>query len=188
VILSALALVVAVAAEAPPPWTAEAIRAGAVPERLPAYTVPGLSVEYTTPFLRVARAANKTFREKKAAPAPGEVDPRAWTPELRVLAGLRPVTAPGRPTVYASPRSARLLIGAGEAKVTRQETATGEQSIGVGGGTPREVEGGILRVVFEIRGTPPPSATLEIRYALAEGGREREIVETAVLDFGKNRW
>jgi hypothetical protein len=190
--LRALAAVVAAAAvasaaEAPPAWTAEAIRTGSVPERLPAYTVPGLSIEYTTPFLRVARAANKAFREKRPL-TPETVDPRTWTPELRVLVGVLPVAAPGRAAAYASPRAARLTIGAAEVKATRMETATEEQAIGIAGAAPRKVKGGVLRAVFEIRGTPPPSAELEIRYAIPEGGREREIVERVALDFRKSRW
>ena len=101
---------------------------------------------------------------------------------------MKPVTAPGGPPAYASPRSARLLIGAGEAKATRMETVTEEQTIKLGSGPPAKVKGGVLRAVFEVVGTPPPSATLEIRYALGEGSKEREIVERVPLDFTKQRW
>ena len=159
-----LLLAAPAAARVPPPWVAEAIRAGSTPEKLAAYTVPELAVEYTTPYLRVVRAANKAFREHKVL-RPDEVDPRAWVPELRVAVGSRP---PGSKGAAARPKSARFILGAGEAKATRMEAdATG------------------LRAVFELPGAAPAGGELEIRYAAADG---KETVERVPLDFRKTRW
>jgi hypothetical protein len=152
-------------ARVPPPWTAEAIRAGSTPEKFPAYTVPELAIEFTTPYLRVARAANKAFREHKVL-RPDEVDPRAWVPELRVAVGPRP--ASGKGAAGALPKSARLILGAGEARAKRMEA---------------DVLG--LRAVFEVTGGAPAGGELEIRYA-APGGKE--ILERVPLDFRKTRW
>ena len=157
-------LLLAAPARVPPPWVAEAIRAGTTPEKLPAYTVPALAVEYTTPYLRVVRAANKAFREHKVL-RPDEVDPRAWVPELRVAVGPRP---PGSKGAGALPKSARFILGAGEAKATRMEA----DAIG-------------LRAVFELTGAAPAGGELEIRYA-GEGGPE--TVERVPLDFRRTRW
>ena len=159
-----LVAAILLAAPAPPPgWLAEAIRAGSTPEKLPAYTVPALAVEYTTPWLRVVRAANKSFREGKAL-RPEEVDPRAWVPELRVAIGPRPAKS----GVAALPKSARFVLGAGEARATRMDAAASG-----------------LRAVFEVPGAAPAGGELEIRYA---GPAGQEIVERVPLDFRKNRW
>ena len=166
----ALLAATVLAAELPPPWAAEAIRFGSTPGRLPPYTV-GESIEYTTPFLRVARAANKSFREQKRVLVPSELDPRTWTPELRLVARVKPVAVAGRAAENGTPRSVRLLLGAGEVKPTRMEA-----------------DGGIVRAVFEIKGTPPTGATLEIRYASGPATREQETVERVPLDFRKARW
>ena len=153
------------ASPAPPPaWLAEAIQAGATREKLPAYTVPELALEYTTPYLRVVRTANKSFREGKPL-RPAEMDPRAWVPELRVAVGPRPPSAAGASP--ALPKSARLILGAGEARATRMES---------------DARG--LRAVFEVTGAAPAGAELEIRYAA--GGKE--IVERVPLDFRRTRW
>jgi hypothetical protein len=152
---------------APPPWVEEAVRAGSTRDKLPAYTAHGFVLEYTTPFLRVARAANKAFREGKVL-RPAEVDPRAWLPELRVLVRPRVVPSPGGAPAAAGPVSARLILGAGEARATRMEAdAAG------------------LRAVFEVPGPAPSGAELEIRYLRAGG---HEVVERVPLDFGKTRW
>ena len=163
-VLVAALLLAAPAPGAPPSWVPEAIRLGSTPVKLPAYTVPELAVEYTTPFLRVVRASNKAFREGKML-RPAEVDPRAWVPELRVAVGPRPPASPGR--APAAPKSARLILGAGEARATRMEA---------------DAQG--LRAVFEVPGAAPAGAELEIRYTAAG----KEIVERVPLDFRKTRW
>jgi len=164
-LLAVLLLAAPAAARVPPPWVAEAIRVGSTPEKLPAYTVPELAVEYTTPWLRVVRAANKAFREHKVL-RPDEVDPRAWVPELRVAVGPRPISPRGG--AGALPKSARFILGAGEARAARMEA----DAIG-------------LRAVFEVTGAAPAGGELEIRYAAADG---KEVVERVPLDFRKTRW
>ena len=164
-LLAVLLLDAPPAARVPPPWTAEAIRVGSTPEKLPAYTVPELAVEYTTPYLRVVLAANKAFREHKVL-RPSEVDPRAWVPELRVAVGPRPAAAKGG--AGALPKSARFILGAGEARAARMEA----DAVG-------------LRAVFEVPGAAPAGGELEIRYAAPDG---KETVERVALDFRKTRW
>jgi hypothetical protein len=178
----------AAAPEAPPAWLEEAIRVGSTKEKLDTYAAPGLAVTYTTPFLRVARAANKAFREGRTL-RPAEVDPKAYAPELRVLAGVRPVTDEGRLLGMAAPKSARLLLGAGEIKASRLDLGVEKQSVSIGGGAAREVEGGVLKAVFAVRGSPPRQGELVIRYTWTRDGREDEIVERVPLDFRKQaRW
>ena len=174
---AAVAVSLALAGSAPaaderPAWLAEAIAVGSTKEALPAYTAPGTTIEYTTPFRRVARAANKESRAGRTL-KPEAVDPRAWVPELRVLVGALPVSAPGLPTIRAVPRSARLLVGAGEIKPSRMEPDARDQS---------------LRAVFEVTGPPPAGAELEVRYAWTSGGRAQETVKRVALDFRKTRW
>ena len=171
-----------------PAWLAEAIAVGSTKETLPPYTAPGTTVEYTTPFRRVARAANKEFRAGRTLKAEA-VDPRAWAPELRVLAGVLPVATPGQPTLFAAPKSARLLVGAGEIQASRMEQDTGEQSVSVDGAAPVRVKGGVLKAVFPIPGSAPYNAELEVTYTFARDGREETVVERVPLDFRKQaRW
>ena len=164
-LLAALLLAAPAATATPPSWVAEAIRAGSTPEKFPAYAVPELAIEFTTPYLRVVRAANKAFREHKVL-RPSEVDPRAWVPELRVAVGPRPAAAKGG--AGALPKSARFILGAGEARAARMEA----DKIG-------------LRAVFELPGAAPAGGELEIRYAGLDG---KEMVERVPLDFRKTRW
>ncbi len=186
-LLLAIAASAAPAADERPAWLAEAIAVGSTREMLPAHAVPGTTVEYTTPVRRVARAANKEFRAGRTL-TPEAVDPRAWVPELRVLAGVLPVTAPGKPTVFAAPKSARLLVGAAEIKPTRMEQDAEPQSVSVDGAAAVRLNGGVLKAVFEVAGPPPAGAELEITYAWTEDGRERETVKRVALDFRKTRW
>ena len=182
-----LQLAAAVPAEAPPAWLPEAVALGSTKAKLDTYRAPGLAVEYTTPFLRVARAANKAFREGRPLRA-ADVEARAWVPELRVLIGARPVTEGGRLLALAAPKSARLTLGAGEVGPTRMDAGTEKQSVSVEGAPAREMTGGVLRVVFEVKGPAPPGGVLEVRYAWTRGGREQEIVERVPLDFRQTRW
>jgi hypothetical protein len=174
------------AADAPPSWLAEAIRLGST-KKLDPYAAPGLAVTYTTPFLRVARAANKAVREGRTL-RPADVEPQAYVPELRVLVGVLPVTGNGRLLGMAAPKSARLTLGAGEVQPKRMDQGTEKQSVSVGGAPPREVSGGVLKAVFEVTGPPPAGGELEVRYVWSRDGREREIVERVPLDFRKTRW
>ena len=175
------------AAEAPPSWLAEAVRLGSTKTRLEPYAAPGLAVTYTTPFLRVARAANKAFREGRTL-RPADVEAKSYAPELRLLVGVRPVTDNERLLGVAAPRSARLTLGPGEIKASRMEQGTAKQTITVGRGKPTEVSGGLLKAVFEVPGPPPAGGELEIRYLWTRDGREEEIVERVPLDFRRTRW
>lgn len=181
------ATALAAAADAPPAWLAEAIRVGSTKKQLESYAAPGLAVTYTTPFLRVARAANKATREGRAL-RPADVEAKAYAPELRVLVGVLPVTANARLLGIADPKSARLTLGPGEIKALRMEKGAAKQSVSVAGGAPRAVFGGLLKAVFEVPGPPPAYGELEIRYVWTRDGREEEIVERAPLDFRKTRW
>jgi hypothetical protein len=163
------------------------VRAGSTKEKLEPYAVPGLAVTYTTPFLRVARAANAAVRAGKTFGV-ADVEAKAWVPELRVLIGVRPVTEGGRMVAAASPKSVRLLMGAGEIKATRMDPGTAKQTVSVAGGAPTEVTGGLLKAVFEIKGPAPRGGELEILYTWPRGGRDEEIVERVPLDFQKTRW
>ena len=190
-------------ADAPPAWLAEAVRLGSTKKPLEPYAAPGLAVTYTTPFLRVARAANKAAREGRAF-RPADVEAKTYAPELRLLVGVRPVTADERPAMggsgsrpatgragllgIADPTSVRLTLGPGEIKASRMENGTAKQSVSVAGGAPRDVSGGLLKAVFEVPGPPPAYGELEIRYVWTRDGRAEEIVERVPLDFRKTRW
>jgi hypothetical protein len=183
-----LLAVTAAAAPPAPPWLEEAIRVGSTKQELDHYAAPGLAVTFTTPFLRVARAANKIAREGRV-PRAADIEARAWAPELRVLAGVRPVMEGGRLLGLAAPKSARLTLGAGEIQATRMDVGTEKQKVSVAGEAPREVTAGVLKAVFEVRGTPPNQAQLEIRYAWTRDGRAQEIVEKVPLDLRtRTRW
>jgi hypothetical protein len=184
---AALLLAAATAFADAPPWLAEAIRLGSTPTKLEAYAVPGLAVTYTTPFLRVARTANAAVRAGKTFGVT-DVPVNAYAPELRLLIGVRAVTAAGKVTATASPKSVRLIVGAGEIKATRMDPGTAKQTMTVQGGSPVEVTGGILKAVFEIKGTPPRGAELEIHYESPAGAPKETIVERVPLDFTKTRW
>ena len=175
------------AADAPPSWLAEAVRLGSTKTKLGPYAAPGLAVTYTTPFLRVARAANKATREGRTF-RPADVEAKAYAPELRILVGVLPVTDNGRLLGIAGPRSVRLALGPGEIKPSRMEQDTAQQSVSVGGGAPKAVSGALLRAVFEVPGSPPVHGELEIRYLWTQDGREKEILERVPLDFRKTRW
>jgi len=175
------------AADAPPSWLAEAIHLGSTKTKLEPYAAPGLAVTYTTPFLRVARAANKTFRAGRTL-RPADVEVKAYDPELRVLVGVLPVTAGDRLLGIADPKSARLTLGPGEIRATRMGQSTAKQSVSVGGKPPRVVSGGLLKAVFAVPGSPPVQGELEIRYVWTQDGREKEILERVPLDFRKTRW
>ncbi len=185
--LGALATVVSSAAAGPPSWLAEAVALGATKAKLDVYRVPEMSVEFTTPFLRAARAANKIAREGRP-PRAADIEAKAWVPELRVLVGALPMIENGRLLGVASPTKARFTVGAGEVAPTRMDAAVEKQSISIDGAAPREVSAGRLRAVFEIRGAPPAGGELEVRYAWPAGGRGREIVRRAALDFRQTRW
>jgi hypothetical protein len=178
-------LAVAAAADERPAWLAEAIAIGSTREALPPYTAPEIAVEYTTPFRRVARAANKAFRAGRTL-RPADVDPRAWAPELRVLAGPLPVGA--APDALATPKAVRLVLGAGEIAASRTDRGTSTHSVSAAGGPPRKVSGRDLRAVFEVPGAGLYNATLEITYAFTGEGREQEIVKRVALDFRRTRW
>jgi hypothetical protein len=175
------------AADARPSGLAEAVRLGSTKQKLEPYAAPGLAVTYTTPFLRVARAANAAIREGRAFAA-ADVEAKSYVPELRVLVGVRPVTANERLLGMADPKSARLTLGPGEIKASRMEQGTAKQSVSVAGGAPRTVTGGLLKAVFAVPGPPPAYGELEIRYTWKRDGREEEIVERVPLDFRKTRW
>ena len=177
----------ALAAEAPPAWLEEAIRLGSTKAKLEPYAAPGLPVTYTTPFLRVARATNKAFREGRTL-RPADVEAKSWVPELRILIGALPVPQGSGPPALADPRSVRLTLGPGEVKPSRMDHSVAEQSFSVDGGPPRTVSGGLLKAVFEVRGAPPAGGELEIRYAWAHDGRQEEIVKHVPLDFRRERW
>jgi hypothetical protein len=178
----------AAAADAPPSWVGEAVRVGSTKETLEPYAAPGgLAVTYTTPFLRVARAANKAAREGRAL-RPADVDAKAYAPELRLLVGVLPVTASERLLGMADPKSVRLTLGPGEIKASRMEKGTAKQSVSVAGGAAKDVSGGLLKAVFEVPGPPPVNGELEIRYVWTRDGRQEEIVERVTLDFRKTRW
>jgi len=177
----------ATAADARPAWLAEAISLGSTKKKLDPYAAAGLAVTYTTPFLRVARAANKAFREGRT-PRPADIEAKAYAPELRILVGALPVTASERLLGLAAPKSARLTLGPGEIKASRMEQAIAKQSVSVGRGAPTVVSGGLLKAVFEVPGTPPAHGELEIRYVWTHDGREEEILERVPLDFRKTRW
>src|SRR5688500_1598271 len=170
-----------------PAWIPEAVAVGSTKAKLDVYRAEGLAVEYTTPFLRVARAANKIVREGRT-PRAEDIEAKAWVPELRVLAGVLPVTEAGRPAAFAAPRSARLILGAAEAKATRMETGTEKQTVSLDGGPPNTISGGTLKAVFEVRGQAPLGAELEMHYVLSRDGREQEIVKRVPIDFRKTRW
>lgn len=183
-----MALVLLAAAADRPAWIGEAVALGSTKRALEVYRVGGdVAVEYTTPFLRVARAANKIAREGRD-PRAEDIEARAWAPELRVLARVMPVTEAGRAAAFAAPKSARLVLGASEARATRMETGTEKQTVSLDGGPPRTITGGVLKAVFEIPGPPPLGAELELRYVLSSDGRDREIVKRVPLDFRKTRW
>ena len=185
---AAVALVFLAAAADRPAWIGEAVALGSTKAPLDVYRVGGdVAVEYTTPFLRVARAANKIVREGRI-PRAQDIEAKAWVPELRVLAGVLPVTETGRPAAFAAPRSARLILGAAEAKATRMETGTEKQVVSLDGGAPQTINGGTLKAVFEVRGQAPLGAELEVRYVLSRGGRDQEIVKRVPIDFRKTRW
>jgi hypothetical protein len=174
-------------ADAPPPWVDEAIRAGSTATVLEAYEVPAVPVSFTTPFRRVARAANKAFREGRTL-KPAEVDPRAWVPELRVVVGLLPVVDKGRLLGVGDPRSVRLTLGPREIKPSRADHSVTAQTFAVGKGRPQTVKGGMLKAVFVVPGTAPPGGELEIRYVWTHGGRQDERLERVPLDFRATRW
>lgn len=169
-----------------PAWLEEAVALGSTKAKLDVYRTPDLAVEFTTPFLRVARAANKIAREGRA-PRAADIEPKAWAPELRVLIGVLAV-ADEKPRALAAPLSARLILGAREVAPTRMETGTEKQTVTIGGGRPEQVSAGVLKAVFLVPGTAPPGAELEIRFARPGDGREREIVKRVSLDFRKTRW
>ena len=177
----------ALAGDAPPSWLAEAVRLGSTKKKLEPYAAPGLAVTYTTPFLRVARAANAAIREGRKFEA-ADVEAKSYVPELRVLVGVLPVTASGRHLGLAEPKSARLALGPGEIKASRMEQGTAKQSVSVAGGAPRVVSAGLLKAVFAVPGPPPVAGELEIRYVWMRDGRAEEIVERVPLDFRKTRW
>jgi hypothetical protein len=174
------------AAAAPPAWVDEALRLGSSKTPLDPYGVPGLPVTFTTPFQRVARAANKAFREGRTLGA-AEVDPRAWVPELRLLVGAIPIMEGGRVVGTRDPRAVRFLLGAGEVKPSRMDRSVETQSFSPGG-KPTTFSGGLLKAVFEVRGRAPARGTLEIRYVRSRDGREEETVERVPLDFRTYRW
>ena len=176
----------AAAAEAPP-WLAEAVRLGSTKTKLETYGVPGLAVTYTTPFLRVARAANTAVRAGRTFGV-ADVEAKAYAPELRLLVGVRAMTAGDTLLGVASPKSVRFMVGAGEIKPARMDPGTAKQTVRVGGGPPVEVTGGLLKAVFELPGPPPRGGELEIHYAWPHDGRDEEIVERVALDFQKTRW
>lgn len=175
------------AAATAPPWVAEAVRAGSTPAKLEAYSVPGLAITYTTPFLRVARAANAAVRAGRPFGV-ADVEAKAYAPELRLLVGVRAVTEGGRLLATAGPKSIRLLVGAGEIKASRIDAGTMKQTVTIEGGAPVEVTAGVLKAVFPIAGSPPRGAFLEITYTAMRDGRAETIVERAALDFQKTRW
>jgi hypothetical protein len=187
ILRAALAALILLDAAPGPPWLAEAVRAGSTPAKLEAYGVPGLAVTYTTPFLRVARTANAAVRAGKTFGV-ADVPMNAYAPELRVLIGVRAVTAGGKLIATASPKAVRLMMGAGEIKATRMDAGTAKQTVTVEGGSPAEVTGGILKAVFEIKGPPPRGGQLEILYESPGGAAKETIVERVPLDFQKTRW
>lgn len=184
--VSALASLPAAAPGDRPSWLPEAVALGSTKAKLDVYRTSDLAVEYTTPFLRVARAANKIAREGRA-PRGADIEPKAWVPELRVLIGVLPVTDQG-PRALAAPKSARLILGAGEVQPTRMELGTEKQMVAFSGSGPEQVSAGVLKAVFAVPGKAPPGAELEIRYAWTRDGREQEIVKRVSLDFRKTRW
>ena len=184
-----MALVLFAAAPADrPAWVAEAVALGSTKAKLDVYRVGGdVAVEYTTPFLRVARAANKIAREGRA-PRVEDIEAKAWLPELRVLARVLPVAETGRPTIFAAPKSARLVLGAAQARATRMETGTEKQTVSLGASAPQTITAGVLKAVFEVPGPAPLGAELELRYVLSRDGRDQEIVKRVPIDFRRTRW
>ena len=186
VLIAGWAATATASAEAPP-WLAEAVRLGSTKTKLEPYAAPGLAVTYTTPFLRVARAANSAVRAGRTY-AVADVEAKAYAPELRLLVGVRAVSAGDRLLGVAAPKSVRLTVGAGEIKASRIDPGVAKQTVTVGSGAPVEVSGALLKAVFEIMGPPPRGGELEIRYGWAHDGRDEEIVERVPLDFQKTRW
>ena len=68
------------------------------------------------------------------------------------------------------------------------ETGTEKQTVTVVGAAAETVDAGVLKAVFEVRGTPPAGAELEVRYVVSRDGRDEEIVRRVALDFRKARW
>jgi hypothetical protein len=186
--LVALASANSVVAEEAQAWIAYAVAWGAKQERVKLPSAKGQGgVRYSTPFLRVALAAQEAKREDRTL-EPASIPASLAAPELHLFAVLVPAQfLPGGGLVMGVPTDVTLVVAGTRLKPSSLEAQALPMSVAVPGGPTRPFEGRELKAVFPLS-HPPAEIEAVVQYSWTHEGKAASMERKYKLDLQKTKW
>lgn len=188
VVVASLACALAEAGHEVTPWIAEAVSWGANQDKLELPRAKGsAAVSYSTPYLRVAMAAQQAKRQGRNLD-PASIPNELTSPDLHLIIEMLPIGTDGRIVGMAVASGVTLVVGEAHLKPSALQTLVHPMSVGVAGGDMRKFEGRQLKAVFPMSSSFPGQAEAIVQYSWLENGHPKELQRTYRLDLRKVKW
>jgi len=169
-------------------WVEEALSWGANQKRVKLPSAKGsYSVRYSTPYLRVAMAAQEAKRQGRNLDA-ASVPHKLTAPELHLFAWMLALGSGGRLIGMAAATDVTLVVAGEHLKPSGVEALARPMGVGEPGGDMRKFEGRELKAVFPLSQPIPADVQAIVEYSWVENGNPKLTQRTYKIVLSKTKW